>query len=228
MKFRIFRLPYYVTVLFKLIKNISVDKLLSLLFRKTYVLRDGSYSFCFGPWTDLLELKEVLLDHEYETKNVHVTKADRITVDIGAGFGDFSIDVAKRNKNILVVSYEPDHKRMKLFIKNVSKNSVNNIVLRQEPAFSLQQIFGEIRSQSIDFLKIDCEGCEFRILDSTCIPYLKRVKKIALEYHTPDEKRVQKLLQIFKKAGFIYELVPQKNVPGIGHLFAWRKTSLRQ
>ena len=69
---------------------------------------------------------------------------------------------------------------------------------------TLQDIMDRNHIEQLDFLKVDCEGAEALILQSTPMHYLKRVKKIALEYHdhmTPTPH--QKLHRLLREAGFI-------------------------
>ncbi len=48
---------------------------------------------------------------------------------------------------------------------------------------SLPQIIDEHSLEKVDFLKMDCEGAEGTIFQSIPQHYLKRVKKIAMEFH---------------------------------------------
>ena len=54
----------------------------------------------------------------------------------------------------------------------------------------------------IDFMKMDCEGCEFQALLSCDTIYLRKIKKMVVEYHSNPEK-IKKHLE---NSGFLVEL----------------------
>jgi FkbM family methyltransferase len=66
----------------------------------------------------------------------------------------------------------------------------------KRPRFSvatvqLEQLLERLRWQSIDLLKLDCEGCEFSLLENT--PSLDRIGVIVGEFH--DRERFERLLR---------------------------------
>lgn len=61
----------------------------------------------------------------------------------------------------------------------------------------LQKLFEDKNIEKCDFLKLDCEGAEYDIIDSLPIEYFKKIKKIVIEYHFADNK--PELLQNLKK-----------------------------
>lgn len=72
------------------------------------------------------------------------------------------------------------------------------------PAITLQQIFDRHGIMRCDFLKMNCEGAEYEILYRTPPEYLRRVQRIALEYHaTEDKARVSRELAAFLVANGI-------------------------
>lgn len=54
--------------------------------------------------------------------------------------------------------------------------------LRSVPGISLMQLLSEHDIDTVDLLKIDCEGGEYAILDTTPSEVLRRVKNIVFEY----------------------------------------------
>lgn len=58
-------------------------------------------------------------------------------------------------------------------------------------------------SQPIDFLKMDIEGAELRVLKDCC-DQLKNVKRLFVEYHSFEnsEQKLDELLSVLKQAGF--------------------------
>ena len=66
------------------------------------------------------------------------------------------------------------------------------------PAITLQQIFDRHGISRCDFLKMNCEGAEYEILYRTPPDYLRRIQRIALEYHaTEDKTRLSRELAAF-------------------------------
>jgi len=88
---------------------------------------------------------------------------------------------------------------------------------------TLQLIMDNYNIEYIDFLKMDCEGSEGPILNSTPKEYLNRVRKIAMEFHDHlsqfTHTDIQKLLE---ESGFSTNLKWDHKSP-IGFLYAWRK-----
>lgn len=95
------------------------------------------------------------------------------------------------------------------------------------PAITLQEIMDTNHLEQIDLLKLDCEGSEGLILQSTPKDCLKRIRKISLEFHdklsTLDHDEIQKLLE---DAGFTTRIGHCIEYPlnkaKLGILHAWR------
>ena len=59
--------------------------------------------------------------------------------------------------------------------------------LSSVPGISLEQLFKDHEIESVDLLKMDIEGGEYAILQSTPSEVLKRVRNIVFEYHDVEE-----------------------------------------
>ncbi len=69
---------------------------------------------------------------------------------------------------------------------------------------SLNDFFKEYNIDKIDFLKMDCEGAEYEIFRNSSKKSLRKLKKIAMEYHNIGEKKnLNSLKAFFKKNGFV-------------------------
>lgn len=76
------------------------------------------------------------------------------------------------------------------------------------PTTTLEDIVAELNGQSIDLLKLDCEGAEYEILDGRESLLAERVNQVAMEYHEVGGHKVQELAALFERAGFRYEIEP--------------------
>jgi FkbM family methyltransferase len=93
---------------------------------------------------------------------------------------------------------------------------------------TLKEIFDENRIECCDFLKLDCEGCEFEILLNTPAEYLSKIQMISLEFHDYlTEFTHHDLVQYLTKHGFSLEItgangqvgimIAKRAFPGIGN-----------
>ena len=72
------------------------------------------------------------------------------------------------------------------------------------PIVPVDFLFSQGVLEKIDFLKIDCEGAELDVLDGISDENLKKVSKIALEFHSNylTEDDSEKIMQRLTGAGF--------------------------
>jgi len=90
------------------------------------------------------------------------------------------------------------------------------------PTTTLQEIIDSNNLERIDFLKLDCEGAESPILQSTPTSYLQRVRKIAMEFHDHlSELNHNDLQHILESAGFHTRLKWDGRSP-LGYMYAWQ------
>ena len=109
------------------------------------------------------------------------------------------------------------HHRLKKVIRDATEKYV------AVPSITLQDLMDSYQIEQIDFLKLDCEGAEEAICQSTSNTYLSRVQKIAMEFHDhltqSNHNELQKLLE---KAGFSTRVYwDGKSV--LGFIYAWRR-----
>ena len=100
-----------------------------------------------------------------------------------------------------------DSKKVKMYLNE--DDAGHSIVLPssksiQADSTSLKKIFDDNKIDLCNFAKIDCEGSEYSIIDSLPLEYLKRIKKMAIEYHFADSKPElsKNLILKIKNAGF--------------------------
>jgi len=92
----------------------------------------------------------------------------------------------------------------------------------QVKSLSLQNIFESHNIERCDFLKVDCEGEEYSIMDSLPTLYYKRIAKICIEYHFANTK--QDLLEnlINKLESLSFKIKTRMILSDIGFLYATR------
>ena len=130
------------------------------------------------------------------------TGSPSVVVDIGASIGDFAL-LASRAKGTRVYSLEKDPGYCNYLRKNMALNRRHSVRIFQGEADS--RTLGSIIArgeESIDFLKVDCEGCEYDLL-LHCEPMiLTKVRRIAMEIHERPPYSKADLIEHLKSSGF--------------------------
>jgi FkbM family methyltransferase len=101
----------------------------------------------------------------------------------------------------------PDRKQV-----NVSAYGCEDSTLKKVESVTLAGLFELHRLESVDLLKIDCEGGEYDILLSAPLAIFKRIQNIAIEYHeiAGFETKLDAVVSRLKAAD--YTLKIQKNI----------------
>ncbi len=254
MKFK--KMRYYLTsgvILFKSIKNIY--SLINLFFNKKALItfRNG-FSFEIQTMLDVLIIKETIIDDCYQIKKCFGNKKPKIIVDIGAGFGDFSIMAASLYKEAYIYAFEPHPVLYGLLINNIKRSGLTNLkaypyavgnkdyldlnVLAEHTqtsafnkdtssTFRVKSVgFNTIAPESkIDFLKMDCEGGEYEIIKSLTPTQKKRIMHISMEYHNLYIPHVDRFIKASLTPYFQIHRVDDPYDEGYGLLFAQNKKS---
>ena len=84
---------------------------------------------------------------------------------------------------------------------------------------SLKNIIDTNNLEKCDFLKMDCEGVEYEIIDSLPIDYFDKIKKMCIEYHFADEKPHLIQNMIKKLAALSYAISSRNISKSIGFLY---------
>jgi hypothetical protein len=158
---------------------------------------------------------ETFFHHDYDMLPVE----GRTVVDLGASIGDtplyFSLRGARR-----VIAYEMDPVRYATFAANVERNRPNVVI----PCLgAVTELASVVRQYHIDdgVLKMDIEGDEERVLDSTPAEDLRRFSHIAMEYHRGPER----CRAVLRGLGYDVRTTRPHHVNGTyqGFLYAVRK-----
>ena len=87
---------------------------------------------------------------------------------------------------------------------------------------SLPSLLDEHGLERVDFLKLDCEGAEGLALPATPEPYLRRLRRVALEFHDDlSPVRHEELERLLAASGMSTRLEWDGHATR-GFLFAWR------
>lgn len=215
-KFSAFK--YYFSSVVDLINNFNFWNFPFLLIKKPLLINVKNLgAYYVSNFMDIWTLKETLIDQQYE--KFYKIKKNDLVIDIGAAIGDFSISVSKKAKK--VIAYECDAERLMLMEKNIRLHQSKNIIVKNEQALSLNQILTKI--DQVDFLKVDCEGCEYQIFKNTSKKTYNKIKYLAMEAHLFDEKMqsdFSDLISEFKKNNFLIKIVDNQVHNYICYLFA--------
>jgi FkbM family methyltransferase len=100
-------------------------------------------------------------------------------------------------------------------------NSLGKKTSYNVPIMTLRTLVEKEQIDSIDYLKVDCEGAEFSIFESIDEEFLKnKIQKIAIEYHKiPSDSKVQSLISKLQQNGFDVRIHGQENNP-LGMIYA--------
>lgn len=97
----------------------------------------------------------------------------------------------------------------------ISENSVETI--------QLMHYLDNNAIDSVDLLKLDCEGGEYDILLPLAESEISRIKRIVMEYHDGlTQHNHLEIIEKLKKAGFSMEVVPNIVHDNIGYIYAQR------
>lgn len=123
----------------------------------------------------------------------------------------------------LAVSGESSH--ITLFLSedksahSIHTTSPNEIKVESK---SLRDIIDEGKIKMCDFIKIDCEGSEYEILDKLPPDYLAKIKKMVIEYHLSDIKP-DLLRDLVKKLESSFDITKKELHDGMGMLYVLKK-----
>jgi FkbM family methyltransferase len=127
------RLGYYLRSIPRLLTGIRnwplvVAAFLGLPMSKPFTiqLRQSGLQFRVRNAMDVWIVKEICLDREYERIGTPL-QPDWKILDIGAGLGDFSLDVARNCPACVVHAYEPSPESFELLQQNLRLNAITNV-----------------------------------------------------------------------------------------------------
>jgi FkbM family methyltransferase len=194
--------------------------------------------FYFSSPAELLHgFHEIFIDQIYR----QVFNDSPYIIDCGANIGLSVIYLKQLCPEATIVAFEPDDSNFGLLEKNIKSFGFSSVILRNEAVWvedTMTQFSNEgsmssrieaaptgqsklikaIRlnnwlDRKIDFLKIDIEGAEYRVLKD-CADGLRYVKNLFVEYHGSfsQSAELSDLFNLFSEKGFSYYIKEATNI----------------
>ena len=77
--------------------------------------------------------------------------------------------------------------------------------------------------EKIDYLKMDCEGAEYKIIESLPSDFLSTsISKICMEYHDNKDDKVQNIVDKLLRCGFLLDQSDIREGQEVGILYGWK------
>jgi len=101
----------------------------------TVNVREANLKFIVRSAMDVWSLKETFLDEFYKRCGTAIENGWRV-IDIGAGFGDFTLYAALDRPDTLVYAYEPFPESFAMLEENIRNNHIENVKIFAEAVWS--------------------------------------------------------------------------------------------
>lgn len=125
----------------------------------------------------------------------------------------FPNNLAVSNSNDNVTLYI-NHDNTAHSIHDPTSNSI------QVKSSTLQNIFDLNKLDVCNYLKLDCEGAEYEIIESLPNKYFKKIKQIYIEYHFSDSKHEVLETMIKKLEQMSFNVIKESLEQGMGSIYA--------
>jgi FkbM family methyltransferase len=188
---------------------------------------------------------EIFTERDYKDLETAIRNATNQIIDIGGHTGMFAIYARTLNPNVPITTYEPSQENFTTLKENLKQNHIKNIqaknlAVSDEQGQATLYLSEDSHNHSLtqksdktqitqtttlekiirtktDLVKIDAEGAEFEIIESTPIETLKLIKTIYIEYHQKDPAPI---IQKLQKAGFHTHKTPSHYDKTMGFILA--------
>jgi len=215
-------IKYYIFSIPTIIFGLNFYMIPLLCFKKYILLKTKhGTNFFVTSLMEIWTIKEVVLDKQYEEHRE--LKENDIVVDIGAAIGEFTIHAAEKAN--LVYAIEVNKNRINRLKDNIQENNLKNIIVLNEKATSLNKIFNDFNIEKCNFLKIDCEGCEYEIFESISLSVLNKIEYIAMEVHFFNSEMQYKYIELKELLSKHFDIIERKDPvhTDIAFLYAVKK-----
>ena len=126
--------------------------------------------------------------------------------------------------NNLAVSNKNDHVNFYISSDNTA-HSIHGTTEKsiQVKSITLKTIFDINKLDTCNFLKLDCEGAEYEIIESLPNEYFKKIKQIFIEYHFSETKNIELKNMIHKLENLSFKIIQESLEQGMGSIYATNK-----
>ncbi|NIP39174.1 MAG: methyltransferase domain-containing protein [Candidatus Dadabacteria bacterium] len=217
-------LKYYLSSIPTLLAGVNFYSIpLMFLDGKMLLKTSAGINFYVRELIEIWTIKEVVLDRQYEDHRQ--LRPGDVVIDIGAAIGEFSIHAAKTAKT--VYGFEIVDESIERMRNNMEINNCTNINLIQQGVESLNDIFSENSIDHCDFLKVDCEGCEYHIFKDVADEVLDKIDYMALEVHFFNDDMISAYKELTERLADKFNLIetPSPVHSNIAFLYAIRKNT---
>jgi len=175
-------------------------------------LRDGTKYLVRAGTTDLAAINEATILNPYLRSSDIVLPEDATVIDIGANIGDFTMQVARACPRGRILAVEPVSAHVQMIEAQIALNRVAHVqavhaavgascqmtrvtaagttsrVSKNEDSgevvemVTLERLMQDHSIDTLDLLKLDCEGAEWDILPAA-ERVLPRIRQICMEFH---------------------------------------------
>jgi hypothetical protein len=176
---------------------------------------------------DGLQIMYLKIPYSFILDGVFVTREygeydlrGRVVIDVGTYMAETCLYFVKQGAS-RVFGFEINIENYNIGLENTKLNNMTDkIQLYHQPATyeSIRNLITLYDLKDI-FLKIDCEGCEYEIIENADPITFENINDIVLEYHRQSEPLMQKLIKLgygVRKQGMIFQ-------PHQGIIFATKK-----
>jgi hypothetical protein len=122
---------------------------------------------------------------------------ERSAIDIGTSLGDSTLYFASLGAK-RVYGFEPDISLYELAKENVKLNNMDDriqIYNTKATGESLRNLILQYELKNV-FLKIDCEGCEYEVIENADDLTFEKIKDVVIEYHNSPKPLMQRLTRL--------------------------------
>ena len=173
-------------------------------------VRNGTRYFVRAGTADLAAVNETVIQNPYLRSGGIELPADATVIDIGAYIGDFTVQAAQACPRGRILAVDPIEAHLRMIERQIALNQLANVqtiraaigdrnalvglahggmasrtvlgVQGTVEMVTLERLMDRYGVESVDLLKLDCEGAEWDILPAA-EPVLSRVRQISMEFH---------------------------------------------
>jgi len=136
-------------------------------------------------------------------KNINDSRVNKKVIPLNK-----ALSTSKKNIEFFVYYNNPNANSISK--KNMVKLDKDSLYKEVVGSVTLKQVINKFKDKRVGLLKMDCEGCEYDVLENLDSDSYSKIDAIILEYHNG----LQKLPDVLKKNGFKLEVFGNVNKMG--------------